>query len=185
MSDLNPADIDLVRSVFEHRLRQSDLDRILAALSGSDREELLGKMGDLLRHVSALVDVSNKVSDSLSLDVMLPRLIEVVSDALNADRSTLFLFDPETGELFSRVAQGGEDGAGDEVGEIRFCASLGVAGSVFAAGRGEIIPDAYADPRFNREVDRRTGYRTRSILCAPIRYKGETVRRKVGKSFGS
>ena len=86
MSDLNPADIDLVRSVFEHRLRQSDLDRILAALSSSDRDELLAKMGDLLRHVSALVDVSNRVNDSLSLDVPLPRLIEVVIGGTAAQR---------------------------------------------------------------------------------------------------
>ncbi len=98
MSDLNPADIDLVRSVFEHRLRQDDLDRILAALSSSDRDELLAKIGDLLKHVSALVDLSNKVNDSLSLDIMLPRLIEVMSDALNADRSTLFLYDAETSD---------------------------------------------------------------------------------------
>ena len=67
-------DIDLIKSVFEHRLQQSDLDRILTALSSSDRDELLSKLGDLLRHISALVDVSNKVSDSLSLDVLLPGL---------------------------------------------------------------------------------------------------------------
>ena len=99
-------EFDIVKSVFEHRLKQTDLDRILAALSATDRDELVNKMGDLLRHISALVDVSNKVSDTLALDVLLPRLIEIITDALNADRSTLFLNDPETNELFSRVAQG-------------------------------------------------------------------------------
>ena len=148
----NPVhDIDLVKSVFEHRLRQSDLDRILAALSDNDRDELLGKMADLLRRISALVDVSNRVSDSLSLDILLPRLMEIVTEALHADRSTLFLHDPETGELYSRVAQG------ESVGEIRFPAHVGVAGSIFTAGRAEIIADAYADERFNRAFDRQTG----------------------------
>ena len=76
--------MDLVRAVFEHRLRQADLDRILAVLSHGDRDELLQKVSDLLRHISALVDVSSKVSDTLSLDVLLPRLMNIVTDALNA-----------------------------------------------------------------------------------------------------
>ena len=76
-----------------------------------------------------------------------------------ADRSSLFLFDHETSELFSRVMQG------DVIGEIRFPSHLGVAGSVFTSGQAEIIPDAYLDARFNQEFDRRTGYRTRSIIC--------------------
>jgi adenylate cyclase len=42
---------------------------------------------------------------------------------------------------------------------------------VFTSGKPEIIDDAYADARFNQEVDRRTGYRTRNILCVPIRNK--------------
>jgi adenylate cyclase len=100
---------------------------------------------------------------------LFPRLMEVVTEALNADRSSLFLHDPETHELFSRVVQG------DAIGEIRFPAHMGVAGSVFTSGEAEIIADAYADGRFNQEVDRRTGYRTRNILCVPIRNKNHEV----------
>lgn len=48
-------DIDLIQSVFQHRLRQTDLDRILTALSATERDELVSKIGDLLRHISALV----------------------------------------------------------------------------------------------------------------------------------
>jgi len=53
--------------------------------------------------------------------------------------------------------------------EIRVTIGRGIAGTVAATGETINIPDAYADPRFNQEVDRRTGYRTRSILCAPVR----------------
>ena len=162
-------DIDILKSVFEHRLRQADLDRILAALSAAERDELVSKIGDLLRRISALLDVSNRVSDTLALDVLLPRLMEIVTDTLNADRSTLFLHDQETNELFSRVAQG------DTIGEIRFPSHLGIAGTVFTTGQGIIIADAYADPRFNPEVDRKTGYRTRSMLCATVRNKGKVI----------
>ena len=169
MSKQSEDGIDLVKTVFEHRLRQADLDRILTVLSESDRDELLFKVGDLVRHVSALMDVSSKVSDTLSLDVLLPRLMTIITDALAADRSTLFLHDRDTDELFSRVAQG------DAIGEIRFPAQAGIAGSVFMAGDGIVIPDAYADSRFNPEIDRKTGYRTRNILCMPIRYKGNAI----------
>ena len=151
-------DLDIIQKVFQHRLQQSDLDGILQVLSSDEREVLIGKIGDLLQRVSALVEVSNKVSDTLSLDILLPRLIEIISESLNADRSTLFLHDAETGDLFSRVAQG------DKIGEIRFPSNLGIAGSVFTFGEAIIIPDAYADPRFNQEIDKKTGYRTRNIL---------------------
>lgn len=162
-------DIDIIQKIFEHRLQQADLESILDVLSSGERDELIGKIGDLLRRISALVEVSNKVSDTLSLDVLLPRLMEIVTEALNADRSTLFLNDPNTDELFSRVAQG------DSMGEIRFPNHLGIAGSVFTEGEGIIIPDAYADPRFNQEVDKKTGYRTRNILCTPILNKQRKV----------
>lgn len=74
---------------------------------------------------------------------------------------TLFLFDKETNELYSRVAQGDA--------EIRIPSTTGIAGGVFTAGVAVIIPDAYADDRFNQEVDRKTGYRARNIMGAPIR----------------
>ena len=89
------------------------------------------------QHTSEYADIANRVSDSLSLDVLFPRLMAVVTEALNADRSSLFLHDPETNELFSRVMQG------DAIGEIRFPCHLGVAGSVFTRGEAEIIADGF------------------------------------------
>ena len=88
---------------------------------------------------------------------------KTTSSALNVDRSTLFLLDRERGQLWSKVAQG------DGITEIRVPLGAGIVG--FVAQHGEVISlaDAYDDPRFNREVDRRTGYRTRSLLCLPIR----------------
>ncbi|MFH2202150.1 MAG: GAF domain-containing protein [Elusimicrobiota bacterium] len=162
-------EIDIVKTVFEHRLQQSDMDRILTQLSTTDRDQLISEMGQLLDRISALVDVTNKISDTLSLDVLLPRLMKIVTEALRADRSTLFLNDPDSKELFSRVAQG------DSIGEIRFPNHLGIAGEVFTSGRNLIIDDAYADPRFNKEIDKQTGYRTRNILCATLKNKGKII----------
>ncbi|MBI1905673.1 MAG: GAF domain-containing protein [Rhodocyclales bacterium] len=161
--------LDTIRQIFEHRLHQADIDRLLKDLSESQRGELLLKIGELIRRTSALVEIANKVSDTLSLDILFPRLMEVVTETVNAERSTLFLHDPETRELFSRVLQG------DAIGEIRFPSNAGIAGSVFTSGQSVIIADAYADPRFNPEIDRKTGYRTRNILCVPLRNKKREI----------
>lgn len=158
-------DINILSEVMDRHLRQSDIDRILRVLTSTDQQLLLLRITDLLRRLSALFEISTRMQESLSLDVVLPRLMGIITEALSADRSSLFLFDAESDTLFSRVAQG------DTIGEIRFPAGAGIAGLVFQSGEGLIIPDAYADPRFNQDVDRKTGYRTRNILCAPLRNK--------------
>jgi adenylate cyclase len=162
-------DFEIIRGILERRLQQADIERLLGGLSDSEKTQLLIRITELVRRTTALVDVANRVSDTLSLDVLFPRLMEVVTEILNAERSSLFLYDAETRELFSRVMQG------NVMGEVRFPADRGIAGSVFTSGRSEIIADAYADPRFNRSVDTETGYRTRNILCVPIRNKKKVV----------
>src|SRR5579864_6829245 len=118
---------------------------------------------DELRRLRVLAEVADTVTRDLTLDRQLPRLIDLITEALDAERATLFLYDTETNELFSRVL------LGEGVTEIRIPAGAGIAGAVFCAGKSEVIPDAYQDPRFHQETDRRTGYRTRNILCVPLR----------------
>jgi len=160
---------EIIRGILERRLHQADIERLLSGLSDTEKTQLLIRITELVRRTTALVDVANRVSDTLSLDVLFPRLMEVVTETLNVERSSLFLHDAETGELFSRVMQG------NSIGEVRFPADQGIAGSVFTSGKGEIIQDAYADSRFNRKVDTETGYRTRNILCVPILNKKQAV----------
>jgi adenylate cyclase len=152
--------------------RLSGLDpatsRTLAALLGCESVPAAA-LGDAVRRLSVLVEVADTVTQRLSLDHQLPRLIELIVEALDAERATLFLHDADAGELFSRVA------GGNGVSEIRMPQSVGIAGSVFGSGVGEIIDDAYRDPRFNPDVDRQTGYRTRSILCVPLRNRADQV----------
>ena len=161
---------EIVRGILERRLAPAAVEQLLAELPDAGKAQLLLRIASVARRNSALVDVANRVSDTLSLDVLFARLLEVVTESLDAERSSLFLHDAETSELFSRVMQG------NAVGEVRFPAGQGIAGSVFTSGAGEIIPDAYADPRFNRWVDTETGYRTRNLLCVPIRNnRGEVI----------
>lgn len=116
-----------------------------------------------LSHLKMLLDVGRKVAAQDTLDTVLETLIDLACKECDADRGTLFLNDPQTGELFSRIA------LGMRRREIRLMNDDGIAGAVFQSGAWEIIPDAYGDDRFNASVDRETGYKTRNILCAPIR----------------
>lgn len=116
-----------------------------------------------LRESELLLKISRKISAIDSLDAVLEDLIEMTISELGAERGSLFLNDPDTNELYSRIAQGNYQR------EIRFLNTVGVAGYVFNTGKGMVVHDAYADPRFNRSVDEQTGFVTKSILCAPIR----------------
>ncbi len=110
-----------------------------------------------------LLNVMRAVSSELEIDLLLQKIVSKTSEAMTADRCTLFLVDRKTGGLWSKVAQG------EDLNEIRVPRGMGIAGHVALSGETVNIPDAYKDPRFNPEVDRRTGYRTRTILCMPIR----------------
>src|SRR5207253_2943373 len=86
------------------------------------------------------------------------------------ERGSLFLNDPATNELYSRVAQG------NIKREIRMLNNAGIAGSVFASGQGIIVHDPYSDDRFNKAIDEQTGFITRSILAVPIKtVRGEVI----------
>ncbi|HFE53869.1 MAG TPA: GAF domain-containing protein, partial [Bacteroidetes bacterium] len=117
---------------------------------------------------SVFYRVALSISRELDLQKLLWLIMDEVRQALEADRCTVFLWDEETDELWALAAHGAE--------EIRFPASLGIAGHVLRTGEVLNIPDAYSDPRFNPAIDRETGYRTRSILTAPLRnHLGETI----------
>ena len=159
----------MVSDIFERRLKDSILRRAVELFPGTDRDDLISLVDDLARRLDSLVESTQKVRESLPFDVVLTRLMTLVTEAFDADRSSLFLYDAETRELFSRVAQG------EMVNEIRFPADAGIAGSVFTHGESAIIHNAYADPRFNSAVDAATGYHTHNILCVPLRTRAGDV----------
>ncbi|MDE2311418.1 MAG: GAF domain-containing protein [Betaproteobacteria bacterium] len=123
-----------------------------------------------LRMVELLLEVSRKIAAFDTLDGVLNALVEMTTAHLNAERGSLFLNDPDSNELYSRVAQGNIQR------EIRILNNSGVAGHVFTSGEPLIIHDAYSDPRFNRSIDEQTGFVTHNILCVPIKtVKGEII----------
>ena len=116
-----------------------------------------------LRRAQILLDVTQRCAALTDLDSVLGELVELTSRELNCERGTLFLNDPSTGELYSRVAQG------DLKREIRILNSSGIAGHVYQSGEPICTDSPYDDERFSRSVDERTGFLTRSIACVPVR----------------
>jgi adenylate cyclase len=123
-----------------------------------------------LKFVQILLDISNDLASSDSLDDALEKLVAITTKTIGAERGTIFLNDKRTDELYSRFLKNSLPY------EIRIENNLGIAGWVFTNGDSSIINDAYADERFNKNIDKKTGFKTRNILCTPIRTtKGELI----------
>jgi len=144
-----------------------------AAKNGADKPAMCGASTSemkRLKKAEMLLNISRRVATIESVEEIIATLVELTTWELNAERGTLFLNDPSTGELYSRFAQG------THLREIRILNNSGIAGAVFQAGEGEIIHDAYTDDRFNSAVDQQTGFTTKSILCVPVKtLKGECI----------
>lgn len=147
------------------------------------KEQLLLEAEAARKQSFALIDVV-KVSNDTETDVetLMERLVAVAYRVIPAERVTLFLLDELSNELWCRVSQ---DAQG-----IRVPLGKGIAGSVAVSGDAVNIPDAYSDSRFDQSVDRRTGFKTRSILCMPVKDEEENVvgviqaiNKKTGKAF--
>ena len=121
--------------------------------------------------LNMLIEASKSVNSAIEIDKLLGLILDAASRSINADRGTLYMLDTGTGELWSRVAQG------NNIVEIRLPVGKGLAGYVAKTGEVVNITDAYKDPRFNPEIDKKSGYKTHNVLCMPMRDKD-------GKIFG-
>ncbi len=136
------------------------------------------------RIASALREVGNALGTTLDLDDLLELILGRLTDLLDADRATLYLLDQAKGELVSRIV------IGEQVRSIRVRVGHGIAGTVAQTGKPIRLKDAYTDPRFESEWDAFTGYRTRSMLVAPLKnHMGriigviQVLNKKIGEEF--
>ena len=117
----------------------------------------------------ALLKIGQAVSAETNIDVLLKVIAEETKAAIQADRCSVFLYDKKNEELWSKVALGMESQ------EIRFPVSKGLAGHVVKTGETINLKDAYSDDRFNKEIDMQTGYKTKTILCMPIKNLNQQI----------
>ena len=121
-------------------------------------------------HLRALVEASKILNSTLDLDHLLELILEVATREMQADRGTVYLLDKQAGELRARIAQGLETRI------LRVKVGEGISGKVAETGETVRIEDAYQDPRFAQKFDAKSGYRTSSMICTPIRNKtGEII----------
>jgi signal transduction histidine kinase/putative methionine-R-sulfoxide reductase with GAF domain len=143
----------------------------------SRSEQLLTRIAELEaalareeRISAALRDVGVALGTTLDLDRLLELILEKITDLLDADRATLYLLDEASGELVSRIA------VGDAIRSVRMKVGEGIAGTVARTGKIIRVRDAYRDKRFIRNSDELPGYRTQSILAAPMKnHLGRTI----------
>lgn len=110
--------------------------------------------------LNQLLDVTRKLAAPFDLETMLTEVVNAARTILDAERGTVFLYDEFKDELYIKVATG--------VGEIRIPADKGIVGESAQTRELINVPDCYADPRFNRAIDKQTGYRTRCMLTIPL-----------------
>jgi signal transduction histidine kinase/putative methionine-R-sulfoxide reductase with GAF domain len=123
-----------------------------------------------LRVSKALREVGVALGTTLDLDQLLELILDKMTDAVEADKATLYLLDESNDELVSRIVQG------NEVRSIRLQIGNGIAGHVARTGKPLHVRDAYKDARFSPEWDVLSGYRTRTILAAPMKnHLGKTI----------
>lgn len=114
-----------------------------------------------LRDLEAILSVTRAMAAEPDLTRLLMMLAAACSKVLHVERTSIWVVDSSTGGLFTRVAEG--------MDSIRVPKGKGIVGAVAESGQTILISDAYADPRFNPEVDRQSGFHTREILSLPLK----------------
>lgn len=122
------------------------------------------------KRLHALIECSLQLNEAQDLPTLLRRVLMMATEQVGADRGTLFRKKPGEDLLVA------EHFAGEELATLTLAPDQGLAGEVFQTGRPLRIDDAYADPRFDSSIDKRTGYSTHNMLVVPLRLRtGEVV----------
>jgi phosphoserine phosphatase RsbU/P len=122
-----------------------------------------------IRRLETLVHASKLINSTIEGDALYDAILDVVRTEIGVERGTLFVLQPDTRILTARL------NPDQGLREIHLELGQGLAGTVALTGQSIIVDDAYADDRFDTSTDRLSGFRTRNVLCAPIRHRGGDV----------
>jgi sigma-B regulation protein RsbU (phosphoserine phosphatase) len=112
--------------------------------------------------MQALLEASVLLNSTLEVSELLRRILDSARRLSGADRSTLYLLDEARDTVWTQSI------SGPRIESFRMPVGVGIAGRVIQTGRSSRLRDAYRSPHFHRERDRKTGYRTRSMLTVPF-----------------
>jgi len=144
--------------------RKGEVVRRVAGLPADEFGVLLGQLTREAEEFLRAVELGEQDTFQSMLEEALGAFTFRFGELVEADRASLFLVDEDRGEVWLRVARR----EGGRAVDVRMPMDRGIAGHVARTGRALRVDDAYAHPLFNPDIDRETGYRTRTILCVPI-----------------
>ncbi len=177
----------LMRGVVGNRQEQP-IEELISELDEEGISDMLNSLTEESRHFLDSVRLANDEAVHGMLGRAMNAFAERLKTLMRVERASLFMVDRKTETLWLRVAQGTE--GIDE--ELRIPFGTGIAGAVAQTGEGARVDDVYQDPRFNPILDQRTGFRTRSVLCLPMRGEngdvfavGQLINPLDGRAFDS
>lgn len=131
-----------------------------------EKTRLLAESQQRERRQQALLEIVGRLTTTLDRDTLLHQMMTRACELLDVEATSIWLRDPESNDLVLHLAAGGTP---DCVVAQRVPAGCGIIGHVVASGETVVVNDVMRDPRFYREIDARSGFVTRAILCVPLK----------------
>ncbi|HIE30520.1 TPA: GAF domain-containing protein [Candidatus Poribacteria bacterium] len=129
-------------------------------------ENTLEPFVDRSIRMANLVEILAIINSTLESNKLLWLIMESAKSVMKSEASSLMILDKDTGELIISVPTGPVNA---DLSGFRIPPGKGIAGWVARYGRPLAIPDVSADPRFYGDVDKKSGFQTRSIICVPMK----------------
>ena len=127
---------------------------------------------DAIEHTSPIKEIVKALTSSLDFKEILSIIMEQISILLHPKNWSLLLVDEEKGELYFEIVIGEK---ADKIKNLRLKIGEGIAGWVALHGKPLLVPNVNDDPRFSPRVDQLTNFKTKSIICVPIKSKGKVL----------
>jgi len=169
-------------------MAKTKAEKSVAEKGGSQAKALQRELDEERRARRALVEASVRLNSLLSLPELLAATMKTASDLMGAETSSILVLDESGRELTIAVATGKP---GESVTEMRVPADQGIAGWVLKNGKAAVVNDVKKDKRFYAQIDRGSGFSTRSILAVPLRIRDraigvvEVINKKGGSGFSA
>jgi diguanylate cyclase (GGDEF)-like protein len=125
-----------------------------------------------IQQLNTLIEVTGIINSTLDPFLIRRKVIEAATELLDSEAGSLLLIEHKTGELFFEVAIGVK---GEELKTIKLMKGLGIAGWVAEHGEPVISNDVNSDPRFYKGVDEITGFKTKNMVCVPVKTKERII----------
>lgn len=159
-----PADllVGATRTVPENLLAVATIaaDSLALALKVAESQLEAWRRVDQLK---STLKIASRLSQTDEMAPLMDAMAEEATRLLDCDRSSIFLWDQDRNEVEARPALGVASGS------LRLPAGEGIVGETLTTEKAIIVNDPYSDPRFNQDVDRKSGYVTRNLVCVPLR----------------